>query len=749
MLRVPGPSLSLLALLILAGAAEASAGEPLTRAALRAQQSARAEVLGKALAARQQELGLPDGTGFQVLGKATDTAGRTHVRFQQTYKGVPVWKARALGHAGADGSVLGFQADLAKGLSLEVAPAKTQGEAHSRVLADLGVSMLQQRIPARSSLVVVPNAKVGGFRFKRDAATHRIVLDEEFSHPLKLDRQGYTLAYHVKVSFLDSTKGAKSLQYLVDANTGSILDKWDATYHSAPVGTGHSQYSGTVSLNTKYDGVSTYTLQDTTRGSVAHPNYSFTGNQTFWVDANLGFNSFTSSTNEWGDGLNYDPINAPDSTNGQTAGVDAHYGAQISWDMYLNVFGRDGIDDAGTSVANFVHMYLGSGYDNAFWDSNDFSMNYGDGTEFTVLTCLDVAAHEMSHGVMDSMASLDYAGESGGLNEANSDIMGTMAEFYGRGGGTGSTIPDTATNANWLLGEQIISPPLRYMYKPSLDGYSYDYWFGGVGTDDVHYSSGVGNRFFYFLSQGTGAGSYASDYLPGGMTGIGNQKAAEIWYTAMRDYVASTSADYAAVRTATLDAAVYLGYTSSSDEYAAVENAWAAVNVGAAHVASAPVRVQFTNNFLSNGYWGNSAMVMLPLSATFTFGVSVTNATDSTVTWATGATGPMLSDPTYRLATAINSSGVLTTPSSLGAFNYGMDQVKATSNEDSSQFAANLVLIFDCDMNGDGSVDAFDLAPIAVHYGTAAATGDVTNNGSVNDNDVAAFGQAFQNAYGQ
>ncbi|MGZ8226358.1 MAG: M4 family metallopeptidase [Methylococcaceae bacterium] len=118
---------------------------------------------------------------------------------------------------------------------------------------------------------------------------------------------------------------------------------------------------------------------------------------------------------------------------------------------------------------------------------------------------MDVAAHEFAHGVCSTTAELIYSKESGGLNEANSDIMGAMAEFYSRGAsGQGSRIPDTG--GTWTQGEQITMPAyplkMRFLYKPSKDGKSADAWSTSLANLDVHYSSGPMNRAFYFLSQG-------------------------------------------------------------------------------------------------------------------------------------------------------------------------------------------------------------------------------------------------------
>jgi Zn-dependent metalloprotease len=121
------------------------------------------------------------------------------------------------------------------------------------------------------------------------------------------------------------------------------------------------------------------------------------------------------------------------------------------------------------------------------------------------------------------------------------------------------------------------------MDKPSKDGASLDSWSSRAGSVDVHYSSGIANHFFYLLSEGSGAkvingvsyDSPTADGLP--VTGIGRDKALQIWYKALTTYMTSTT-NYKGARTATLSAASAL-YGSSSTEYKTVAAAWSAVNV--------------------------------------------------------------------------------------------------------------------------------------------------------------------------
>ena len=177
--------------------------------------------------------------------------------------------------------------------------------------------------------------------------------------------------------------------------------------------------------------------------------------------------------------------------------MDAQYGTDETWDYYKQVHGRNGI--FGTGKGSFNRVHYGKNYVNAFWDGTKMTYGDGDGRSYGPLTSLDVAGHEMSHGVTENSAGLTYSGESGGLNESTSDIFGTSVEFF-------------AANAkdpgDYLIGEQFDLAKhqgFRRMDKPSSDGSSADCWSATVGQLDVHYSSGVGNHFFYLLSEGSGA----------------------------------------------------------------------------------------------------------------------------------------------------------------------------------------------------------------------------------------------------
>ncbi len=389
---------------------------------------------------------------------------------------------------------------------------------------------------------------------------------------------GYELAYVVKTRMSSGGK-AVHRDSIVSANDGRTLAQWDAL--QTVVGTGNSQYNGTVPIQTTLSG-STYKMLDSTRGvgglfggmAITDAAHSPETNP----QAGL---IYTNSTNVWGDGAQYISGGSDTNANGQTAAVNALWGLMNTYDAMKNVLGWSSLD--GNNTATYIAVHVDNNYDNAFYSDTCKCMFIGDGSSFKSLGSIDVIGHEMGHGVTAATSNLTYSGESGGLNESSSDINGEMIEAYARNGGTGSVIP---AGNDWMMGVEIskTGTPLRWMYKPSKDGSSPDAWSSTIKNLNVHYSSGPNNRMFYFLSQGSNAtvgNDKYSSYLnkqPLAMTGIGNDKAYRIWFKAnTTKFTASTN--YADARTKMIASATEL-YGANSPEVIAVTRAYAAINVG-------------------------------------------------------------------------------------------------------------------------------------------------------------------------
>ncbi|MFE0508512.1 M4 family metallopeptidase [Streptomyces sp. NPDC058964] len=527
---------ALIAAAVQAGAASAAPANTSSgkanpaHSAVRLTPSQRAELLrdaGAAKADTARAIGLGAQEKLVARDVVKDADGTLHTRYERTYAGLPV-----------------LGGDLIVDTSKSGAPQRVI-KATDAAIRVAGLTPKVTRAAAERQAVARARS-LGGTRSAAGSA--RKVIWAGSGKPV--------LAYETVVGGLQDDGTPSRLHVITDAATGKKLYE----YQGIETGIGNTQYSGQVTLTTTQSG-SNYTLTDGARGG--HKTYNLN-------HGSSGTGTLFSQTNDtWGNGT---------TSNAATAGADAHYGAAVTWDFYKNTFGRSGIKNNGVGAYSRVHY--GNSYVNAFWDDSCFCMTYGDGSGNThPLTAIDVAGHEMSHGVTSNTAGLDYSGESGGLNEATSDIFGAGVEFY-------------ANNSNdvgdYLVGEKIDingdGTPLRYMDKPSKDGASKDSWYSGIGGVDVHYSSGPANHFFYLLSEGSGAkvingvsyNSPTADGLP--VTGIGRDKALQIWYRALTTKFTSTT-NYAGARTGTLAAAGEL-YGTTSAEYKAVQDAWAAVAVG-------------------------------------------------------------------------------------------------------------------------------------------------------------------------
>jgi Zn-dependent metalloprotease len=499
-----------------AGASEPTSALPSTTAAARAAalQAAQSDAATTASA-----LGLGSDERLTVRDVITDFDGSTYTRYDRTFKGLRVLGGDLIVHRAADGALRGSTKNAAKVAVASVTPKVTASSAAGKAAT---TTSLRREAKPKGELVVF--ATKGGAR----------------------------LAHEMVVKGIRPDQTPSEMHVVVDAANSKVLARWDRIR----TGTGDSMYAGDVEIGTSAG----FELKDPSRGA----NYT--------TDLNGGQSGegtlFTDADDAWGNGTPQDR---------QTAGVDAHYGAQLTWDYYKNVHNRNGIWDDGQGSRSRVHY--GNGYVNAFWDGTQ--MTYGDGAgNVKPLTSIDVAGHEMSHGVTEATANLNYFGDAGGLNESTSDIFGTSVEF-------------AANNAedagDYLIGEKIDirgdGTPLRYMDKPSRDGASVDCWSTSTGGMDPHYSSGPLNHWFYLASEGSGAKEingvqYDSPTCDGStVTGIGRDKVEKVWYRTLSTKLNSGS-DYADAREGAIASAKEL-YGAGSAECQGIAAAFTAIDVAA------------------------------------------------------------------------------------------------------------------------------------------------------------------------
>ncbi|MFJ3881503.1 M4 family metallopeptidase [Streptomyces sp. NPDC090077] len=473
-------------------------------------------------------LGLGGGEKLIVRDVAKDADGTTHTTYERTYDGLPVLGGDLTVHA--------------KG---GVTKSVTKATQHEIKVSDTNATVTPSA--AEGQAVSAANAE-GSKQTKADKGARKVIWAAD-GVPV--------LAFETVVGGLQDDGTPSALHVITNAKTGAKISQWQGVQ----TGTGNTQYSGQVTLGTSQSG-SNWTLTDAGRGS--HKTYNL----------NRGTSGtgtlFSGPDDVWGNGA---------ASNTETAGADAHYGAQVTWDYYKNVHGRNGLRNDG--VAPYSRVHYGNAYVNAFWDDSCFCMTYGDGDgNNKPLTSIDVAAHEMTHGLTSVTGNMTYSGEPGGLNEATSDIMAAAVEFYAN---------NPQDVGDYLVGEKIDirgnGTPLRYMDKPSKDGSSKDAWYSGIGGIDVHYSSGPANHWYYLASEGSGAkvingvsyDSPTSDGLP--VTAIGRDAASKIWFRALTVGYFKSTTNYADARVQTLKAAADL-YGQGSATYNNVANAWAAINVG-------------------------------------------------------------------------------------------------------------------------------------------------------------------------
>lgn len=250
---------------------------------------------------------------------------------------------------------------------------------------------------------------------------------------------------------------------------------------------------------------------------------------------------------------------------------EAYDGSGITYDFYSEVFERNSIDGDGMRIDSTVHY--NQRYNNAFWNGSQMVYGDGDGDLFNRFTIsIDVIGHELTHGVTQNSAALEYRGQSGALNESFSDVFGSMIKQR--------HLNQTADQADWLIGQGLLTSKisgtaLRSMKAP---GTAYDDKVLGkdpqpdhmsklyTGTRDnggVHINSGVPNRAFYLVATEIGGNSW--------------EKAGKIWYTALTERLQS-NADFQQAAQVTTAIAGEL-YGADSAEQKAVQNAWKTVGV--------------------------------------------------------------------------------------------------------------------------------------------------------------------------
>ncbi|MCP3784983.1 M4 family metallopeptidase [Micromonospora sp. A3M-1-15] len=476
-----------------------------------------------------------------------DADGTVHTRYERTYAGLPVIGGDLVVHQRRGAPTVTYASE--KKLALATTTPK----------------------------VSAATAKKGALSRAEEKGTRKAGTPTAPRQVVWMMGAGPKLAWETVVTGVQQDGSPSERHVVTDATSDAVLNNAEHVKSAE----GNGLYSGPVTIGSTRQDDGTYALIDPERG----------GHRTLDASVKSSGVLFIDSDDVWGDGT---------AANPQTAAVDAAYGARTTWDFYRDRFGRNGIADDGRGSYSRVHYQSVQGVNlaNANWQDGCFCMSYGDGADGQhPVTSLDIAAHEMAHGVTSATAGLGNFGESPALNEAISDMMAAAVEFYAD---NPNDVPDyLMAELDDLHGD---GKPIRYMDRPSKAGVSAvgypprDYWTPQLKWEEAHMAAGVGDHFFYLLAEGSGQktingvdyDSPTYDGLP--VAGIGLTDAAAVVYRALTVYMTSTT-DYPGARAATLRAAADL-YGPDSDASEAVANAWAGVNVGIRfvnHIAVEPL----------------------------------------------------------------------------------------------------------------------------------------------------------------
>ncbi|MDX1683989.1 MAG: M4 family metallopeptidase [Saprospiraceae bacterium] len=507
---------------------------------------------------RQTDLDLPDGSKISPLKSWSDQIGMRHTRSQQVHEGIPVEGAILLVH-GDDHGVNHSNGLIVRGKFPATSPSISRNMAfrlmrdyyasYELYFEDDGLEAWIKEIEGDPNATFKPRGKLvyADERYRNQAKHYRLYWKFEVYVKKPIDREWI---------YIDAQTGQVGF---VQQGTTSGCAKHDHGHHAAmecdmlsggpSLGRGITRYIGEVEIVTDSIADSLYILNDETRGQGVR-----TYNALEKTDPDEAVD-FEDDDNYW------NMVNA----DRDEAAIDAHHGAQMTYDYWWESFNWSSFDGNGSPMLCYVHWDVG--WFNASWNGR-FS-RYGDGRG-DPLTYIDIVAHEFAHGLTGTTSGLIYANESGALNESFSDIFGTAVEHFALG-----------DDFQWFIG--IPNDPFRSMARPGMfgdpDTYLGDNWFTGSSDNGgVHSNSGVQNFWYYLLVNGEeGTNDFGYEYE---VDSLGWEKASAIAFRNLTTYL-TPSSNYYDARLGSLQAAADL-YGVCSPEVLAVSQAWAAVGLGTA-----------------------------------------------------------------------------------------------------------------------------------------------------------------------
>ena len=529
-------------------------------------------------------------SSFQLVNEEQDSIGMVHRRYQQLINGLPVVGGVAIEHLrqGTLESVSGEWVHQPPAGLVNQANLKMD-RALASALSWVGATSYKWQIPAEEAWLKTESSNPNATYYPTGQLVYYAGASELNGNPLRL-------AYCFDIY---AQEPLSRQQVYVDALNGQVLGSNSLLQTVDSPGTAYTVYSGLQPITTDQTAATSWRLRE---GKALSKNI-----QTYNLKTGTAYSTakdFTNAKNIWGQADTYTTASPKDAY-----ALDAHFGAEKTYDFYKNVFGRNSVDNNGFALLSYVHY--SKNYFNAFWDG--VRMTYGDGSVsngYRPLTSLDVCGHEITHALTTKTANLNYSNESGALNEGFSDILGTAIEAYAR-----------PNKWDWKLGADF-AYTIRDMSSPKTyknpDTYQGTYWYTGTADyGGVHTNSGGVNYWFVLLTQGSDFSDKINDkgYVFE-VQGLGMAKAQAVAYRTLITYLTATST-YADARRWSIQAAADLVTSNqlTPQDAGEVAYAWDATGVGGG-TSSTYVRTVTGTTGNESLYGGHLADVITGLGGT-------------------------------------------------------------------------------------------------------------------------------------
>jgi bacillolysin len=518
---------------------------------------------------------------LQIEDVSVDAGGNEHKKFKQWYKGIPVEGAWVNLHY-KSGTPYAMNGEFYPALSLPAAKKITDSTALSLALAQFPGAVFAWQQPNWEKML---------FSASKGKETTYYPKAETIILPVpEKDSISFRLAYKFNIYAL--SPWSRKLIY-IDAEKGIVLDQLDLLQDVDQKGKAYTRYSGEQSFTC--DAGIVYTLQESCRG---------TGIATFnagGIFSGLDPSLFEDDDNVWN---NINPAQDEIAT-------DLHWGMEKTYDFYKEVLGRNSTDNKGYNLISLAHVQpvAGEKFANAMWDGHYAFFGDGNDSSMHPFASIDIVGHEMSHGLTQETACLQYKNESGALNESFSDIFGKCVEYFA-----------SAEDFNWEFGKKIAwdrKPPIRNMKSPNAlkNPKFYNGKYFHTGTSDnggVHCNSSLQNYWFYLICEG-GAGFRESDVAPFMVKPLGWNKAIQILYLNLSAYLTPRS-EYKDAALGSVQAAKLL-FGDTSEEAYAVQMAWYGIGLLDKPEKKVPASV----SELAEGHQG---LALFPNPSSGIFGIS-------------------------------------------------------------------------------------------------------------------------------